>query len=540
MKELDVDLLPEGVHTDAFGNTNINDVDKMKQLVESYDPAIHKAAVILGHSSDDAFMRGDVPSDKLPAYGWLQELSVKGNELVGRIEFDDDATDWIERKLYDYRSIGIYGADNPYNPTPGQPYVRHIALLGAQPPAIKGLTPLSEILAETYSEGGLEVMTTAAQADEEKVVAGTLATDEEDMEKEANGEGKKVIANQEEDEGQLADETEQVSAVETDEEGSADPDVEGAVEVEEGEATPEQVGAFLDESAGEFHRFILQDGPNGYKGEITRFEPEPTSENDYGMVEPGMIKGVFVDESLGEPEMFDYEIKKVGEGKYEASYSPVGSEASEEVDATANDQEVTEESVEEAVEEAVDESAPTEGPDLDAEEEEEVEASGEGKKNKVSAFSERLMQENQALRARLDAIESANLAEFVDNIYAEGQLVEGLIPKAKVVMFSEALRKNKQQVVAYSEGEELSLIDAFKEMLSNLPKVVAFGEALTTEKPVVTTSHNEPVAPPGAVFSEEGLGQLREIQAYCESQGLNYNKPADFKKAARAIAAQNG
>lgn len=574
-KVLDVDLLPSGEHTDAFGNVSETSLKKLNALVDSYNPDLHKASVIVGHSSDAAFMNGMIPSDKLPSYGWVQSLYIDDdNVLHGLIEFVDEAIDWIERKLYDYRSIGLYGDESPYSPTQGQPYVRHVALLGAQPPAIKGLRPLSELAQEAYSEnnGGVEIVTlTKKRAFTEEEDRENPATDPDQTQSVAPEAEDKPEVFQDEEE-QVAEESEQTTVAETD-----SGDAEGAAPDSEGEVDGE---SFLNENAGEFMRFILQDGENGYQGEISRFEPEPSEDNGWLWdPETNMFAGTFVDESLGEPESFDFEIKQSGDA-WEVSYIPANSDETAEEpvasEADSADEPIAEEPVEEPVEGAEGVEAPADedeeafgengdfgkgkdmtyegkkgkkpgmmGGDGDTYEEEkgkkmEPMAMGEGKDKDEEAFQEtqnKLYSENIALRAELDAIRAKELETFVDGIYAEGRLIEGQTPKEEVLALANSLRTSGvATVLTYSEGTkqlEGGQLDVFKSLLSKLPVQVIYSEVLSDKSAV--RENKEPIAPKGAIFSEDGLDQLQQIHAYAEANGLDPKKPGDFRKAMKGV-----
>ena len=45
----------------------------------------------------------------------------------------------VNTRRFPKRSTAFYTPDHPQNPKPGVWYLRHVAFLGAQPPAVKGL-----------------------------------------------------------------------------------------------------------------------------------------------------------------------------------------------------------------------------------------------------------------------------------------------------------------------------------------------------------------------------------------------------------------
>jgi hypothetical protein len=108
--------------------------DDLQQAVESYDPGVHEAPLVIGHSGD---------SDSVPSYGWVKKLVRKGEDLYADVDFTDTAKDLVKKGHYKKLSISFYSPNSPINPHEGKWSVRHLALLGAAPPAIKGLEPFS-------------------------------------------------------------------------------------------------------------------------------------------------------------------------------------------------------------------------------------------------------------------------------------------------------------------------------------------------------------------------------------------------------------
>lgn len=106
----------------------------LQQAVESYDPTVHEAPLVIGHSGD---------SDSVPSYGWVKKLVREGGDLYADVDFTDAAKELVKNGHYKKLSISFYSPNSPINPHEGKWSVRHLALLGAAPPAIKGLEPFS-------------------------------------------------------------------------------------------------------------------------------------------------------------------------------------------------------------------------------------------------------------------------------------------------------------------------------------------------------------------------------------------------------------
>lgn len=124
-----------GKHTATSGATLDFSDAQLRAAVAAYDPKLHEAPITVGH-----------PKDNLPAYGWIAGLHF--NEGTGEIEADPaqvdaDFADMVQAGRFKKRSASWYLPDAPNNPKPGTLYLRHLAFLGAQPPAVKGLRDVS-------------------------------------------------------------------------------------------------------------------------------------------------------------------------------------------------------------------------------------------------------------------------------------------------------------------------------------------------------------------------------------------------------------
>ena len=118
-----------GTFTDMHGQDVSLTPELLEQLAASYDPALYKAPLVIGH-----------PKTNSPAFGWLETLEAKPEGLFGApINVDPAFAEAVTSGRYPQRSLSFWPADHPGSPTPGRPYVRHLGVLGATPPAIPGL-----------------------------------------------------------------------------------------------------------------------------------------------------------------------------------------------------------------------------------------------------------------------------------------------------------------------------------------------------------------------------------------------------------------
>lgn len=125
-----IEIFRAGRHTDDAGRVHsFTDAD-LAGMAASYDPAVREAPLCVGH-----------PADNLPAYGWVKAV---GRNAAGALTIDTQGVEprfaeMVQAGRFKKRSASFYPPQSPANPTPGRWYLRHVAFLGAQPPAIAGL-----------------------------------------------------------------------------------------------------------------------------------------------------------------------------------------------------------------------------------------------------------------------------------------------------------------------------------------------------------------------------------------------------------------
>lgn len=118
-----------GTFTDMHGQDVALTPELLAQLAASYDPALYQAPLVIGH-----------PKTNSPAFGWLDKIEATPEGLFGSpINVDPAFAEAVNSGRYPQRSLSFWPADHPGSPTPGQPYIRHLGVLGATPPAIPGL-----------------------------------------------------------------------------------------------------------------------------------------------------------------------------------------------------------------------------------------------------------------------------------------------------------------------------------------------------------------------------------------------------------------
>jgi hypothetical protein len=138
-------ILPAGQHVALDGRPVEFTESVLREIAQSYNPALHDAPLVIGH-----------PTLNGPAYGWTKSLEVRGGMLYAEPhQVVPEFAEAANRKMYKKRSASVYLPDSPGNPTPGKHYLRHIGFLGAMPPAIKGIPDASLEFGE--GDGGVAV-----------------------------------------------------------------------------------------------------------------------------------------------------------------------------------------------------------------------------------------------------------------------------------------------------------------------------------------------------------------------------------------------
>lgn len=119
---------------------------QIAEAAGSFDPAAHRAPVVMGHPGDD---------QSAPAFGVLSGARAAGSSLFVTIkDLAKEAVDGVRQSRILNRSMAFWHPDHPSNPTPGKLSLRHLGLLGGAVPAIPNLPPLRFAADESEADGG--------------------------------------------------------------------------------------------------------------------------------------------------------------------------------------------------------------------------------------------------------------------------------------------------------------------------------------------------------------------------------------------------
>ena len=125
-----IEVFRAGRHMDDAGVAHSFSEADLDGMATSYNPALREAPLTVGH-----------PKDNLPAYGWVKSVTrtPAGALSITPHQVEPQFAEMVEAGRFKKRSASFYPPHAPNNPTPGKWYLRHVAFLGAQPPAIAGL-----------------------------------------------------------------------------------------------------------------------------------------------------------------------------------------------------------------------------------------------------------------------------------------------------------------------------------------------------------------------------------------------------------------
>ena len=135
MKNKFFNIFKPGTHIDAAGQEVSFSEDDLKDIAASYNSEVHEAPICCGHPKHDK-----------PAFGWIKQLCYDAGSKMLRAmpaQVNPEFAEMVNSGAFKKISPAFYAPNSPANPNPGHFTLRHIAFLGAQPPAVKGLGSVS-------------------------------------------------------------------------------------------------------------------------------------------------------------------------------------------------------------------------------------------------------------------------------------------------------------------------------------------------------------------------------------------------------------
>lgn len=128
-----LEILKIGTHVSEDGREfTFTDAD-LQAIAANYDRDLSEAPLVVGHPKTDD-----------PAYGWAHTLQVHDGRLYAvPHQVEPTFAEMVNAGRFKKISPSIYLPDTPGNPKKGHLYLKHIGLLGAAAPAVKGMRAAS-------------------------------------------------------------------------------------------------------------------------------------------------------------------------------------------------------------------------------------------------------------------------------------------------------------------------------------------------------------------------------------------------------------
>jgi len=136
-----IEIFRSGVHLDSEGRSHHYTVDDIDTIAIRYNEVFEKdesriAPLVKGH-----------PESNAPAYGWVERLARRGQRLYAKLkELSPEIIKNVRDGMFKKVSIALYP----------DLMLRHVGLLGAVPPAVKGMRNIEFSSNEEYSEYSLK------------------------------------------------------------------------------------------------------------------------------------------------------------------------------------------------------------------------------------------------------------------------------------------------------------------------------------------------------------------------------------------------
>ncbi len=130
-----IEVFRTGTFTPMGGRPISFSAEDLKAIADNYDFANSPAPIVVGH-----------PKTNDPAFGWAEGFTFDEKRGVLSAELKDIEpafADAVSKGRYKKVSLSFFSPMSSSNPKPGSYYPKHIGFLGAMPPAVSGLKPVS-------------------------------------------------------------------------------------------------------------------------------------------------------------------------------------------------------------------------------------------------------------------------------------------------------------------------------------------------------------------------------------------------------------
>lgn len=586
-----IHVLTVGDSISADGVETFHTGYDLQEIADTYNSSVHEAPVILGHSSDPDWSKLLTRNDSFPAYGWIQRAYVDGNDLYVDLDASEELVEFIEKKRYKKRSIGYYGRDSKNNPAPGKLYIRHLAMLGSSPPAIKGLedVKLSEEetkmptpdetkqlldknaanwLAFMLKDGGNVVRESIVAFDPEPSSENSYLYDPEA----GKWAGAFITDDQDKFNFEITRKGEEfVIAVK-----AADPSEPGEVPTEE-EAVPEETGEVNLTEENQMSKLLkektitekeyapdmvpqedpaleveMRDDGKVDPEEAEHGNPSPASTDPVldtedrsatgtshsGTINPDYKSYVEMmekmgEQCMGEQEYMTYMEDPAHQQEMTAKYMEYMGGIDADMPVTMEEEEVADVPGEPVPgEEAVAPELGAETPEVPAEGEDiELMEKYKAMEDELNMLREKVKsQEEEEMKAREE-----EMITFAEGIYDSSKLLESQFKKDDLVALMQGLLHLGNEHMVYGEGEnQKNVLDTVKELITNLPEQVKLAEGLVQAKPVRNAVKFDPN------FSKGSQERREKIRAIMTERNIPFTNMHEYVRIAAELQRTDG
>ena len=162
-----IEIFRSGKHTDASGKTSEFPPETIQKMVDKYNQktessASYEAPLVKGH-----------PRNNAPAEGWIEKLARRGNRLYAKVkDTRNEIVEAVRENRFRKVSVSLYP----------DLMLRHVGLLGAAAPAVKGMRNVELSEEDNYKELSIDVK------DKKDTDAGVKTNDHSESLKKENNE----------------------------------------------------------------------------------------------------------------------------------------------------------------------------------------------------------------------------------------------------------------------------------------------------------------------------------------------------------------
>lgn len=140
-KPYEIEVFRVGTHVSSDGREIPFSVEDVDRAIQNYRPEHFRVPLIVSHETGN-YSDQDIVQSEL-AFGVVEYFRRVGDRVFAVFKkIAPEFKNWVKNGQLHSISASFYLPSSPHNPNPGELSWRHIAALGRNPPAVKGLSPI--------------------------------------------------------------------------------------------------------------------------------------------------------------------------------------------------------------------------------------------------------------------------------------------------------------------------------------------------------------------------------------------------------------